>query len=182
MTFLVLKADYPHGSAANNLFSVNKGEIMECPSGYKPSSCFSVFNTIEQAEAFLKDQAEDTTQPNSQEERVDNPSPSFPLFRKISTSDGDTEYQLFQRDIYRFLARHENEVLLDLKALAIHHATAKRLLAYERKHFTRKPIMAFLEGILKGEEKDGDENTEKPPVVKKPKGATTPETSRKLSP
>jgi hypothetical protein len=168
MTFLVLKPDYPHDSASNSLFSVKKGEVLECPASYKPSDSFQVCDTRDAAEEYIK-LAYTESSPMSerkQEDKVERGTPPYPLFRKVSGLGGEeTEYQLFTRDVHRFLSREEQEILKDMGDVKLHNNTAERLLEYERKHFTRKAIIDFLNGILKNEEKI-EEREEKKEGVK----------------
>lgn len=157
--FLVLRPEYPHESASNSLFSVKKGEILECPSGYNPSNSFQVCESHEAAEQYLKliGKAIASQQATKAEEPTGKLSaqPTYPLFRKVaSVGDDEPEYQLFSRDIHRFLSRDEAEVIVDIHAANLHSNTAKRLLEYERKNSARKGIMDALEMILKKEGKD----------------------------
>jgi hypothetical protein len=156
MTFLVLKPDYPHGAASNLLFSVEKGEVLECPAGYKPSNSFQVCDTREAAEEYIK-LAYTESSPMSerkQEDKVEGGTPPYPLFRKVSGLGGEeTTYQLFSRDIHRFLSREEKEIIADFQDVNLHYNTAVRLLEYETKHFSRKNVISALEVITKrGEE------------------------------
>ncbi len=154
MTFLVLKPEYPHESASNSLFSVKKGEILECPSGYNPSDSFQVCETRAAAKQYLKLTSKASSQEptKAEEPSKDKVSPQqpYPLFRKVaSIGDDDPTYQLFSRDIHRFLSRDEAEIINDFKSVNMHKNTAERLLEYERKHFTRKGIVDVLEEIVK---------------------------------
>jgi hypothetical protein len=121
--FLVLQPQYPHDSASNSLFNVKKGEILECPAGYKPSDSFQVCDTREAAEEYIK-----------------------------LAGGEEATYQLFSRDIHRFLSREEKEILLDIRSINMHHNTAAKILDYERLHFTRKAVMDILEAIIKKSE------------------------------
>ena len=162
MSFLVLKPEYPHESASNSLFSVKKGEILECPPGYEPSDSFQVCETHEAAEQYLKliGKAIASQQATKAEETpMDklSPQPTYPLFRKVaSIGDDEATYQLFSRDIHRFLSRDEAEIIADIHAVNLHLNTAERVLEYERKHFTRKAIIDVLEKIVKREGKDDE--------------------------
>lgn len=166
MTFLVLKPDYPHESASNSLFSVKKGEILECPPGYEPSDSFQVCETHEAAEQYLKLISKATSHLVSQNTTKAEEHPTdklsahatYPLFRKVaSIGDDEPSFQLFSRDIHRFLSREEAEIKADIEAVNLHTNTAKRLLEYEQKNFTRKGIVKILEKIVgqNGEEKGG---------------------------
>ena len=166
MSFLVLKPDYPHASASNSLFNVKKGEILECPTGYNPSNSFQVCETRAAAEQYLKlisklkpkVEAEITSELRAEAEEVPRdellPQATYPLFRKVSsTGGGEPEYQLFARDIHRFLARKEGEIIADIQAIKLHRNTAERVLEYERKNFSRTAITDALENVLKEENK-----------------------------
>jgi len=151
MKFLVLKPDYPHAAASNSLFSVKKGEIFECPVNYKPSTSFLVFESQEAALKYIhKDNAE-FSPPVQEEQKGKSLVPSYPLFRRVAMPDGEPVYQLFARDIHRFLSRHEEEVVQDIRMINVHPNTAQRLLDYERKHFSREAVMNVLDAIVKGE-------------------------------
>ena len=160
--FLVLRPGYPHESASNSLFSVKKGEILECPSSYIPSDSFQVCETHAAAEQYLKliSKASSQEPTKAEEPSKDKVSsqPTYPLFRKVaSIGDDEPSYQLFSRDIHRFLSRDEAEILNDVKSVNMHKNTAERLLEYERKHFTRKGIIDALEKIVKSEGKDEEQ-------------------------
>jgi hypothetical protein len=164
MSFLVLKPDYPHESASNSVFSVKKGEILECPQGYEPSNSFQVCDSRATAEQYLSlissQSKAESVLPHKAEEQTGKllPTPTYPLFRKVaSIGDDEPSYQLFSRDIHRFLSQTEAEIIADIHAVNLHHNSAERLLEYERKHFTRKGIIDVLEAIGKGEEKEGEE-------------------------
>jgi hypothetical protein len=160
MDFLVLKPDYPHDSASNSLFSVKKGEILECPVGYEPSDSFQVCDTREAAEEYIK-LAYTESSPMSerkQEDKVERGTSPYPLFRKVSGLGGEEpEYQLFTRDIHRFLSRKEKEILADFVDVNLHLNTAIRLLEYETKHFSRKPVIDFLNDLIGKENKEEKE-------------------------
>jgi hypothetical protein len=148
-SFLVLKPEYPHESASNSLFSVKKGEILECPQGYEPSNSFQVCDSRATAEQYLSlissQSKAESGLPHKAEEQTGKllPTPTYPLFRKVaSIGDDEPSYQLFSRDIHRFLSQTEAEIIADI---------------HERKHFTRKGIIDVLEAIVKGEEKEGEE-------------------------
>lgn len=162
MTFLVLKPDYPHGSASNSLFSVEKGEILECPVGYSPSNSFQVCDTRDAAEEYIK-LAYTESSPmtdRKQEDEVERGTPPYPLFRKVSGLGGEeATYQLFSRDIHRFLSREEKEILSDIRSINMHYNTAAKILEYENLHFTRKAIMDMLEAIVK--KSDGEKEEKK---------------------
>jgi hypothetical protein len=159
--FLILRPDYPHDSASNALFSVKKGEILECPAGYKPGSSFQVCDTKEAAEEYIK-LAYTESSPMAErkhEDKVEVGTPPYPLFRKVSGLGGEeATYQLFSRDIHRFLSRGEEAVIEDIKNVNMHHNTAERLLEYERKHFTRVKVIDVLEERLekKGSGREGE--------------------------
>ena len=163
MTFLVLKPGYPHGSASNSLFSVKKGEILECPVGYEPSSSFQVCDTEEAAKEYIKlislsgeKKGTVAKRDKKAEEGKSQPTMVYPLFRKVSgLGDEETSYQLFSRDIHRFLSRSEEEIIADIENVKMHYNTAARLLEYEKAHFTRKAIITLLE---KGAKTSGEEN------------------------
>ena len=156
MVFLVLKPEYPHESASNSLFSVKKGEILECPIGYEPSDSFQICDTKEAAEEYIKlisltKRGKGTVAKREQKAEEDKSQPTvvYPLFRKVSGLDGEeTEYQLFSRDIHRFLSRSEEEIIADIDNVKMHYNTAARLLEYEKAHFTRKKIMELLNQIV----------------------------------
>ena len=176
ITFLVLKPDYPHESASNSLFTVKKGEILECPVGYAPSNSFQVCETRAAAEQYLKLISKMKTiskLPTEAEEPSGKLStPTYPLFRKVASADGEAEYQLFARDIHRFLARKEGEIIADIHAVNLHRNTAVRVLEYERKNFSRKSIMDILEEIVKAEGKEKEGN-----IIK---DEQTPKTSKSI--
>jgi hypothetical protein len=157
--FLVLRPEYPHESASNSLFTVKKGEILECPSGYNPSDSFQVCETHAAAEQYLKLIGKASSQePTKAEEPSKDEQPTYPLFRKVaSIGDDESSYQLFSRDIHRFLSRDEAEIINDFKSVNMHKNTAERLLEYERKNFTRKGIMDALEKIVKSEGTDKEQ-------------------------
>lgn len=162
MSFLVLKPGYPHQSASNSLFSVKKGEILECPPGYIPSNSFQVCETRAAAEQYLiligKASSREPTKAEEPSKDKVSSQPTYPLFRKVaSIGDDEPSYQLFSRDMHRFLSRDEAEILNDFKSVNMHKNTAERLLEYERKHFTRKGIIDALEKIVKSEGKDEEQ-------------------------
>jgi hypothetical protein len=164
MTFLVLKPDYPHGSASNSLFSVKKGEILECPASYTPSNSFQVCDTRDAAEEYIKLAYTESfpTAERKQEDKVERGTPPYPLFRKVSGLGGEeATYQLFSRDIHRFLSREEKEILLDIKNINMHLNTATKILDYERLHFTRKAIIDILEAIIKKSDSEKEEKRNK---------------------
>jgi len=159
MTFLVLKPNYPHESASNSLFSVKKGEILECPFSYNPSDSFQVCETREAAKQYLtligKASSQEPTKAEEPSKDKVSPQPTYPLFRKVaSIGDDEPSYQLFSRDIHRFLSREEAEIIADIHDVNLHRNTAERLLEYERKHFTRKGVIAVLEEIAKESKAD----------------------------
>jgi hypothetical protein len=158
--FLVLRPDYPHDSASNSLFSVKKGEILDCPASYKPSDSFQVCDTREAAEEYIKLAYTESfpTAERKQEDKVETGTPPYPLFRKVSGLGGEEpKYQLFTRDIHRFLSRKEKEILADFVDVTMHHNTAERLLDYETKHFSRKPVIDFLNDLIGKEDKEEKE-------------------------
>lgn len=169
MSFLVLKPNYPHESASNSLFTVKKGEILECPPGYEPSNSFQVCETHVAADQYLKLISKTKTEnlpsklrTEAEESSKLPPQATYPLFRKVSsTGGGEPAYQLFARDIHRFLSRKEGEIIADIHAVNLHRNTAERLLEYERKNFTREKIVGVLEGIVKEEEKKAEIKSEK---------------------
>lgn len=175
MTYLVLKPDYPHESASNSLFSIKKGTFLECPVGYKPSSSFQVCETKEAAREYINlayhaEQPDRTTKAGEKDRHA--AAAAYPLFRRVaSPTGGEAEYQLFARDIHRFLSQHEEEVLSCMRAINLHKNTAQRLYNYERQHFRRQPVLNFLEAIIKGEEQEEKEEVEEPS-----KGVTTSKT------
>lgn len=189
--FLVLKPDYPHESATNSLFSVKKGEIIECPPGFSPSSSFQVCATRAAAEeyarlAYLKPKSESPppqpTQPPAEGagRSVSSPPPAYPLFRKVASPAGEpVSYQLFSRDIHRFLSRSESEIIADIQAINLHPNTAERLLAYEQKHFRRDSIITLLKPLVPQSEEPSKEPVKEP--VKEPEkksGITTTKSIR----
>jgi hypothetical protein len=155
MTFLVLKPEYPHGSASNSLFDVKKGEILKCPKGYEPSDSFQICDTEEAAREYIKlispekgGKGAVAKRDKKAEEGGSHPTVIYPLFRKVSgLGNEETEYQLFSRDIHRFLSRAEAAVIEDIEKVKMHHNTAARLLEYERAHFTRNKVMELLDKI-----------------------------------
>jgi len=158
MTFLVLKPEYPHESASNSLFSVKKGEILECPMGYKPSGSFQICDTEEAAKEYIKlislsGEEKDTVAKRvkkAEEKDGSSPTVAYPLFRKVSGLGGEeSSYQLFSRDIHRFLSRDEKAIIADIEKVKMHFNTATRLLEYEKAHFTRSAVMAILEQSCK---------------------------------
>lgn len=199
MSYIVLKPDYPHGRASNTLFRVKKGEFIECPTGYKPSSAFEVCETQEAAQTYIKlaystekkvSAGVSTSSPDeitpSVKERSKS-SPAYPLFRRVSSPDGsEQQYRLFARDIHRFLAREEIDVLTDIQSIKLNNKTAQQLLDCELKQSApRKVIMDFLKDILKihVHEEGKEKEVEKEEVKKSPKGITSPDTfSGRLSP
>jgi hypothetical protein len=166
MTFLVLKPEYPHGSASNSLFDVKKGEILECPKEYEPSDSFQICDTEESAREYikltsLKEGGKGTVAKRDKkaEEGGSQHTVVYPLFRKVSgLGDEETEYQLFSRDIHRFLSREETEIITDMENVKMHYNTASRILEYERAHFTREKIMTILERTIKSEERKSDDS------------------------
>jgi hypothetical protein len=139
---------------------VKKGEILECPAGYKPSDSFQVCDTREAAEGYIK-LAYTESSPMSerkQEDKVERGTPPYPLFRKVSGLGGEeATYQLFSRDIHRFLSRKEKEILADFVDVNLHLNTAVRLLEYETKHFSRKLVIDFLNDLIGKENKEEKE-------------------------
>lgn len=197
MFYLVLKPEYSHESANNSLFSVKKGEILECPTGYKPSSAFHVCETQEDAQEYIKSAyaekkasagVSNTSSPDditsSVKERDKFSSPAYPLFRRVSSPDGgEQQYRLFARDVQRFLARDEVDVLSDIHSIKINAKTAQQLLDCERKQSARKEIVDFLKDILEGKQEGKEGEAEKEEVKESPKGITSPDTfSGRLSP
>ena len=164
MSFLVLRSEYSHEAASNALFSVKKGEILECPAGYKPSKAFLVFVSREAAADHIKTGA--LSPPSTEEQKGKSPVPSYPLFRRVATPDGKPVFQLFSRDIHRFLSSHEADIIADMRTINVHKNTAQRLLDYEQKHFSRQAVMNALEAIVKGEDK-GEEGVEEKPENEK---------------
>lgn len=196
--FLVLKPEYSHEGASNSLFTVKKGEILECPAGYKPSSAFEACETQEAAQAYIKlaystdklsagvsTSSPDEITSNSVKER-DNSTPAYPLFRRVSSPDGsEQQYRLFARDVHRFLAREEIDVLSDIYSIKINEKTAQQLLDCELKQSApRKEIVDFLKDILRSATEEGkEEEVEKEEVKESSNGITSPVTFKgKLSP
>lgn len=197
MSFLVLKPEYQHESANNSLFSVKKGEILECPTGYRPSSAFKVCETQEDAQEYIESAyaekkasagVSNTSSPDeitSPVKERDKNSPAYPLFRRVSSPDGsEQQYRLFARDVHRFLAREEIDVLNDIHSIKLNKKTAQQLLDCERTQSARKEIVDLLNDILKREQEEGKgEWKEKEGVKKSLKGITSPDTFKgKLSP
>ena len=192
--FLVLKPDYPHESASNMLFTVYKGEILECPVGYKPSSSFKVCETQQAAQEYVeltyntkKVGPEGSASISSTTLKSEAKSiPAYPLFRRVFSPDGsEQQYRLFARDVHRFLAREETEVLMDLQSINVNIKTASNILECEQKHFSRIAITDFLNKILTKDASIEPKSEDKEEVVKKsPTGVTSPETmsGRLLSP
>lgn len=156
-SFLVLKPEYPHESASNSLFSVKKGEILECPTGYEPSDSFQVCETHVAAEQYLKligkaiASQQATKAEESSQDKV-SAHATYPLFRKVaSIGDDEPSFQLFSRDIHRFLSQPEEDIIADVHAINLHPNTAERLLEYERKNSARIAIIDIFEKILKKE-------------------------------
>lgn len=198
MSYLVLKPSYQHESANNALFSVKKGEILECPAGYKPSSAFHVCETQEDAQAYIKlaystdkvsagvsISSPDEITSQAKENLGDKPAPSYPLFRRVASPDGsEQQYRLFARDVHRFLARDEIDVISDIQSIKINAKTAQQLLDCELKQSApRKEIVEFLKDILRGSVEEGKEEREEE-VKEVSKGITSPDSfsGRKLSP
>ena len=197
--FLVLKPEYPHEGASNSLFTVKKGEVLECPPGYEPSDSFQVCESHEAAQQYIKlayrtDKASagvSTSSPDeittSVKERDKSPSPAYPLFRRVSSPDGsEQQYRLFARDVQRFLAREEIDVLSDIQSIKINEKTAQQLLDCELKQSApRKEIVDFLKDIFRSATEEGkeEEEVEKEEVKESSKGITSPDTFKgKLSP
>lgn len=159
----MLKPDYPHESASNSLFNVKKGEVLECPPGYNPSSCFRVCESPATAQQYIKTAYTENTMPSvsSEGEGRSPPPPSYPLFRKITAPDGSVTHQLFARDIHRFLARREEEVIADMAASKLQSNTVQRLLDYERKHFSRQSVIKLLEPIANPKSEEKKDSKEK---------------------
>ena len=138
--------------------------MLECPAGYEPSNSFQVCETRAAAEQYLKligkikSKAENISSQEAEDRDELPPQATYPLFRKVSsTGGGEPEYQLFARDIHRFLSRKEGEIIADIHAVNLHRNTAERVLEYERKNFSRKKIVDVLEKIVKEEAKLGEE-------------------------
>ncbi len=160
MSYLVLRSKYPHEAASNALFSVKKGEILECPENYKPSKAFLVFESRQEAVDYLKGVKSEVLSPPTAEKKQDKKFVlSYPLFRRVATPDGPPIFQLFSRDIHKFLSGHEEDIIRDIHTINVHKNTAQRLLDYERNHFSRQAIMTALEAIIKGEDR-GEEGVE----------------------
>jgi len=166
--FLVLRPEYPHAAVVNTRFSIRKGEVLECPEDYVPSSSFLVFESRAAAEKFLRANASifssclpaaaKPASTSAAEERSSlprkrglSPPPLHPLFRRVSSISGEVVWQLFKRDIHVFLSQHESDILPDLLRLNIHKNTAIRLLEYEEQHFRRPAVIEALKAIIAGE-------------------------------
>ena len=179
MPFLIVKPDYPHAAITNARLNVRKGEIIECPPDYEPSSSFLVFGSRAEAEKYLRslqaasqnlpEATQPATPPPAAEGRSraprergspSSPPPLYPLFRRVSSIQGETVYQLFSRDIHRFLSQPEPDIMPDLQRLNIHKNTAQRLLDYEERHFHRPSIIQALKAIIEREEKGESEGGE----------------------
>lgn len=180
--FMVLRPEYPHAAVVNSRFSIRKGEVLECPEDYVPSSSFLVFESRAAAERFLRSQASISKLPAARpastsaaeessslsRKRGLSPPPLHPLFRRVSSIQGETVWQLFSRDIHTFLSQPESDILPDLLRLNIHKNTAARLLEHEERHFRRPAVLEALNAIIAGEkppyafseddEKDEDED------------------------
>ena len=166
--FLVLRPEYPHAAVVNTRFSIRKGEVLECPEDYVPSSSFLVFESRAAAEKFVRAHASifssclpaaaKPASTSAAEERSSlprkrghSPPPLHPLFRRVSSISGEVVWQLFKRDIHVFLSQHESDILPDLLRLNIHKNTAIRLLEYEEQHFRRPAVIEALNAIIAGE-------------------------------
>lgn len=187
-SFLVLRAEYPHQALSNAVFSVKKGDVLKSPQNYKPSDdLFYIFESREAAIRHIKKNA-DVLPPTLAGEKKgkESTNPSYPLFRRVASPSGEPVYQLFARDIHRFLSRHEEEIIADVHSINVHPNTSQRLYDYERKHFSRQAVMTVLEAIIKGKEEEEVVMTkdEKKAEVKsteaKTKGITTTESIRGL--
>jgi len=166
--FLVLRPEYPHAAVVNTRFSIRKGEVLECPEDYIPSSSFLVFESRAAAEKFVRSHASifssclpaaaKPASTSAAEESVSlsrkrgrSPPPLHPLFRRVSSISGEVVWQLFKRDIHVFLSQHESDILPDLLRLNIHKNTAIRLLEHEEQHSRRPAVIEALKAIIAGE-------------------------------
>jgi len=194
MPFLIVKPDYPHAAITNARLNVRKGEIIECPSDYEPSSSFLVFDSRAEAEKYLRSlhaasqnlpeatqpatpppAAEGRSRPSRERGSPSSPPPLYPLFRRVSNVQGETVYQLFSRDIHRFLSQPEPDIMPDLQRLNIHRNTAQRLLDYEERHFHRPSIIQALKAIIEREEKaESEDEEEEKEKERKPAGEGEP--------
>jgi len=154
--YLVLKPDYPHASASNAKFSIKKGEVAVCPPDYSPSDSFCVFDTEDAALKYVQSTYYQSfpqmRSPAAAPAPASPNKPRYPLFRRVSAVPSkEVTYQLFARDIYKFLAQPEDDVLADLQNLKIHPNSLKRILKCEQQHFQRPPVIDTLEKLILGE-------------------------------
>jgi len=144
VSFLVVKPDYPHAGVSNALFSIEKGQVLECPEGYEPpSSVFSVFETEEEARQFIEE-----LKKASAREAEPRPSPAyrpFPLFRRVQSVEGAHILQLFDRDVYQFLSREWQDVVIDINVMKMDRGSLERLLECEKIHFNRQDVINAIE-------------------------------------
>ena len=156
MKYLVLKPDYPHASASNAKFSIKKGEVAVCPPDYSPSDSFCVFDTEDAALKYVQSAYYQSfpqmRSPGAAAAAASPNKPRYPLFRRVSAVPSkEVTYQLFARDIYKFLAQPEDDVLADLQNLKIHPNSLKRILKCEQQHFRRPHVIDTLEKLILGE-------------------------------
>lgn len=147
MSFLILKPDYPHkGGATNALFSVKPGEILECPESYDPDpGTFLIFETREEAQESLN-------KPKAAAPSGAEPRPGYrpyPMFRRVMSVAGPAVMQLFDRDLYGFLNREWQDVVMDINVMNIERECLERLLKTENKHSRRKNVIVIIEDKIK---------------------------------
>jgi len=144
VSFLVLKPDYPHAGVSNALFSIEKGQVMECPKGYEPpSSVFSVFETEGEARQFIEELKKASAR--EAEPRPSSAYRPFPLFRRVQSVEGAHILQLFDRDVYRFLSREWQDVMIDINVMKMDRGSLERLLDCEKTHFNRQDVIKAIE-------------------------------------
>lgn len=147
MSFLILKPDYPHkGGATNALFSVKKGEILECPEDYDPDQkTFLIFETQEEAQEFLN-------KPKVAAPSGAEPRPGYrpyPMFRRVMSVSGPPIMQLFERDLHGFLNREWQDVVMDINVMNIERECLERMLKSENKRLRRNDVIAVLKEKIK---------------------------------
>ena len=147
MSFLILKPDYPHkGGATNALFSVKHGEILECPESYDPDpGTFLIFDTREEAQAHL------VTPKAAAPSGAVSPAghKPYPMFRRVMSVSGPPIDQLFDRDLYGFLNREWQDVVMDINIMNIERECLERMLKAENKHSRRKNVIVVIEDKIK---------------------------------
>jgi len=167
VSFLVLKPDYPHAGVSNALFSIEKGQVLECPEGYEPpSSVFSVFETEGEARQFIEELKRASTR--EAEPRPSSAYRPFPLFRRVQSVEGAHVLQLFDRDVYRFLSREWQDVVIDIHVMKMDRGSLERLLDCEKTHFHRQDVINAIEDRIERAPKA------KPERKKKTKGKAEP--------